>query len=213
MDGTPVNWDGYEPYVPTLAAQPAACWGPSTLPRAQAKREFEKKLSERPGRHEMLRRLLWTNGGLELARSDGGILTLNDWFVGNVEADPDKSGSLLTLWYSVINDIALFLGDTLIERCPQLSWQLYSGQGVSHHKPVIMGFTRVPNRKYNIDMEGRVAGYAHSVIEHQGSVPRYGRVVVRNVELDLDRLLVEMPQPDIDTVAFLRWVKMAEVKA
>jgi hypothetical protein len=34
---------------------------------------------------------------------------------------------LLPDWYSVVNDLALFLGETMIERCSTLRWEFFTG--------------------------------------------------------------------------------------
>jgi hypothetical protein len=82
------------------------------LPRADARREFDALMQAAPERIEMLRQLLRSNGA-ELAGTDAGIQDLNDWFIANVEADPDRPGRLLPEWYSVVRDVALFLGTRL----------------------------------------------------------------------------------------------------
>jgi hypothetical protein len=74
-------------------------------------------MEAKPRRIEMLGRLLKANGA-ELAGTDAGIQDLNDWFLANVEADPRKPGRLLPVWYSAVNDVALFLGDVMTQRCP-----------------------------------------------------------------------------------------------
>jgi hypothetical protein len=30
-------------------------------------------------------------------------------------------------WYSVVHDVALFLGDLMIARCPELRWEFFTG--------------------------------------------------------------------------------------
>ena len=52
----------------------------------------------------------------------------------NVEEDPDNAGRLLSDWYSVVNDIALFLGELIIERHPQLHWSS-APRGASETSP------------------------------------------------------------------------------
>jgi hypothetical protein len=49
-----------------------------------------------------------------------------------------------------------------------------------------MGFTQVLNAKYDIDIDAAVAAYAYQIVASRGSVPHYGRVTVRGVEIDLD---------------------------
>jgi hypothetical protein len=203
-----MNWDGYEIYHPGVA-------GPvHELPRADARREFDALMKAAPERIEMLRQLLRANSA-ELAGTDAGIQDLNDWFIVNVEADPDRPGRLLPEWYSVVRDVALFLGDTLIGRCPGLRWEFFTWgkKDVSYQRHVIMGFSQVPNPKYNLDLEAAVAAYGHRIVASRGSVPELGRVAVRGVEIDLDAATAAHGTAPVEEDAFWRWVKAAELQA
>ena len=140
-----VNWADYEIFHPGVA-------GPlNTLPRAQARRAFDQLMNEKHNRVEMLRRLVKANG-VDLSGSDDGLQNLNDWFRANVQADPGEPGRLLPVWYSVVNDVALFLGDAMIERCPGLRWEFFTGgkKDAAYHRHVIMGFSQVANPKFDI---------------------------------------------------------------
>jgi hypothetical protein len=165
-------------------------------------------------RIEMLRRLLEANG-VELGIADPGIQDLNDWFRANVQADPDTPGRLLPEWYSVINDVALFLGDVIIGRCPGLRWEFYTGgkKDVSYQRHVIMGFSQVPNPKYNLDIDSAVAAYGHRIVAGRGSVPRYGRQTVRGTAIDVDAVAARRRDREVENDAFLRWVQTAESQA
>jgi hypothetical protein len=109
-----VDWDGYEPYDPGVR-------GPlHELPRAAARAAFHRLMDSRRERRTALARLLEANG-LRLDQSDGGLQALDNWFKKSVEPDPEKEpGTLMPIWYSVVNDMALYLGDTIIERAPAL---------------------------------------------------------------------------------------------
>ena len=207
-DAVTMNWDGYETYDPGV-------FGPlHTLPRAEARRAFNQLMDAKPGRIQMLRRLLKANG-IELAGTDAGIQDLNDWFLANVEADPGKPGRLLPAWYSVVNDAALFLGDVMIQRCPGLRWEFFTWgkKNASYQRHVIMGFTQVPGAKYNIDIDAQVAAYAHCIVASRGSVPHYGRVTIRGVEIDMDAVTASMRPAGVERDAFLRWVSLSESRS
>src|SRR5215472_3142029 len=121
MGSTPMSmiWDDYEIYNPGV-------FDPlNTLLPREARRAYNMLMEAKPGRIEMLRKLLRANG-VELTSTDAAIQDLNDWFRANVEADPDKPGRLLPGWYSVVNDVALFLGEVMIERSPGLRWEFYT---------------------------------------------------------------------------------------
>lgn len=203
-----INWDGYEIYDPGVVGPP------NTLLRAEARRAFQRLMTEKPVRIDMLRQLLKANG-VELSSTDDGILKLNEWFLANVEPDPDQPGRLLPEWYSVVRDIGLFLGETMIERCPGLRWEFFTGgkKNVAYQKHVIMGFSRSPNPRFNLDIDGMVAGYGHRVVASRGSVPTYGKVTVRGVEIDGDAVIAGDLDQDIEHDVFWRWVKYHESKA
>jgi hypothetical protein len=203
-----MNWDGYEIYHPTAV-------GPAhEMARADARREFDALMKSLPERIEMLRRLMAANGAV-LAGTDVGIQDLNDWFAAGVEADPGKPGRLMPEWYSVVRDVALFLGETLIGRCPGLRWEFFTWgkKDVAFQRHVIMGFSQVPNPKYNIDLEQAVAAYGHRIIASRGSVAQLGRVTVRGVEIDLDAATTAHGAAPIEVDAFWRWMRAAELQA
>lgn len=66
-----------------------------------------------------------------------------------------------------MRDIALWLGDVLIARHPQLRWVLCTHgkaqRNVSYQRPVIMGFS-VPNPRYNVDYDWRVVIYGRGLL-------------------------------------------------
>ena len=127
--------------------------------------------------------------GVEPGNSDSAVQDLNDWFFAHVGADPEQPGWLLPDWYSVVHDVALFLGDLMIERHPNLRWEFFAWgkTNVSFQRHVIMGFsTEDPKFRTNINIDPVVATYAHEIIEHGGSIPSYGTVVVRGTPIDVD---------------------------
>lgn len=154
------NWDCYEPYLPPYR-------GPlSQLPRAAARESYDHWMRARPDRWRQLRRLVEIDVNLD--QSDASIRLLDQWFRQNVEADDRDPDRLRNLWYSVVNDVTVVLGDTLIDRCPGLQWEFFIRTGardLAYQKHVITGFTRVPNPKYNLDVDRLVATYAHQLIE------------------------------------------------
>lgn len=203
-----MEWDCYQVVNPGVTAPV------NTLDRSSARRVFDKYMYEKPARIEMLRRLLKANG-VQLKNSDSGLQDLNDWFNRNVEADPQSPGRLSSDWYSVVHDASLFLGEVIIERCPNLRWEFYTGgkKDVSFQRHVIMGFTKVPNPKYSFDIDRRVAMYGHRIVASRGSVASYGKVKVRGVEIDVDAAVARQPAQQVEHDAFWRWVQLAESQA
>jgi hypothetical protein len=210
MGSAPVSmaWDDYEIYDPGV-------FGPlNALPRREARQAYNMLMEAKPGRIETLRKLLWANG-VELASTDAAIQDLNDWFRDNVEADTGRPGSLLPGWYSVVNDVALFLGEVMIERCPGLHWEffIWGKKNAAYQRHVIMGFSRVLNPKYEIDIDAAVAAYAHRIVASRGSVPHYGRVTIRGAEIDIDAVATSPGRLKVENDAFRRWLELAESRA
>lgn len=170
-----VDWDSYEPYVPPHD-------GPVyELPPKHARESFERAMAAKPARIEQLRRLLAANG-LVLGEDDDSVQRLNDWFRTNVEANPDDPSRLENLWYAVVFDIGLFLGDIMIQRSPGLRWEMFKAgrRDVAYQKHVIVGFTRVANPKYNVDVDRVVATYGHQAINGDGVDPNLFVAVLRD---------------------------------
>lgn len=173
----PLEWDDYEPFDPGVR-------GPlHELPRADAQAAFERLMAAKADRIVALRGLLKANG-VDLDDSDSGVQDLEDWFRVNVQPDPANPGRLAPMWYSVVNDIALFLGDLIIGRHPGLRWTMFEGgkKNAAFQRHVIMGFSKVPNPKYNLDIDMAVATYAHCVVAGEPVEDDYFIKLLRSVD-------------------------------
>lgn len=133
--------------------------------KTEAKKHFELLIREKNVRIAELKHLV-AKSGIDLNGSEESIQKLNDWFFQHVEASEETSESLNPIWYSVVNDIALYLGEEIIRRAPNLRWELFlSGKkNQSFQRPVIMGFSKVINQKYNIDLDWTIGVYGHRII-------------------------------------------------
>jgi len=155
-----IDWGSYEIYDPGV-------YGPSaTLSRADARFAFDKLMEEKSQRLEMLAELVELNG-MELDRTDAGVQGLDDWFRSQVEEDPESPGRLLGDWYSVVNDIALFLGEVMIERHPKLRWELFTAgrKNASYQEAVIMGFENSGVLNWDINLNWQVAGHGVAIVQ------------------------------------------------
>lgn len=154
-----ISWSDYDIYDPGFLGLPA------DLSRQDAKDAFSRLMAARKARRVCLGALLRANE-VALFDDDASVQRLNGWYLENVSEDPDRRGRLLPEWYSVVNDIGLYLGDIAIKRHAELRWELYvSGKkDVSYQRHVLMGFTRVSNPKFNFDLDGGVAGLGHRVV-------------------------------------------------
>lgn len=169
-----VVWDGYEPYVPPIVGLR------HELSRAQAREAYEHLMASKQDRILQLSTLLRANG-FELSSSDTAIQQLNDWFRLNVERAEDGSGRLRNIWYAVVNDISLFLGDELISRNPGVRWTLFlsGAKNASYQRHVLAGFADVPNPKYNVDIDRLIAAYGHRVVSGASVDAEYFLSIIR----------------------------------
>lgn len=153
------GWDGYDVYHPGVVGLLPE------LPRREAQGAYDRLMTARGERERQLERLVGAYG-VVLDRTDAGIQRLDDWFREHVAADPAAPGRLAPKWYSVVNDVALFLGDTMIERAPQLRWDFCTAgrKNISYQRHTITGFTQVPNPRYCIDVDSMVAVHGHRIV-------------------------------------------------
>lgn len=204
-----IDWDDYESFDPGFAGPP------NLLTRAEARALFKRQMDTKPVRLEFLRSLLKANGH-ELGTSDDEIQDLNDWFFAHVEADPEHPGRLLPDWYSVAHDVALFLGDVMIERHPNLRWEFFTWgkTNVAYQRHVIMGFsTEDPKLHTNFNIDRSVATYAHRIVESRGSIPVHGIMDVRGTPINVDAIVAEHRAEEVETDAFWRWLQTAARRA
>jgi hypothetical protein len=204
-----IDWSGYELHEPRFSVEVR------DLPRTEARQIYRRFLETRAARILLLRRLLEANG-LELGTDNASVQKLNDWVFESVEPNPDLPGELTVDWYSLVQDIGTFLGELLIERRPTLHWEFFTWgkTDVSYQMPVIMGIaTENPKFRTNIDPVGMVETYAHRVVEQMGSIPTYGKVTVRGLEIDVDAISAQHRQLPIPPDVFVEWLERSERRA
>ena len=158
-----VDWEGYEPFDPGVS-RPL-----SEVTKREAREAFRRLMASKGDRIEQLRGLLDRNG-VTLSSDDAGLQAVNDWFREEVEGDPGSDGRLRPLWYAVVNDLSLHLGDVIIERSSGLEWVMFDKgrTSVSYQRHVIVGFTGVANPRYNVDIDLLLATYGHRIVAREG---------------------------------------------
>lgn len=174
-----VDWGEYQQFDPSV-------FGPlRELPRREARSAFNKLMREKGVRINMLRDLLRRNG-VELGSSDSSLQDLNDWFLAEVRADPKDPDSMRFPWYGVATDIGLHIGEVMIDRVPELRWEFFTGgkKDIAYQRAVIIGFSGVPNPKYNIDSQRLVVTYGSQIVAGEDvEVDAFCRWVQWSVEL------------------------------
>jgi len=148
----PVEWGDWESFAGGVG-RPL-----HEVDRATARRYFDDLMASRPERRRQLERLFALND-VAVGMGDEGVQALNDWYRANVEASPREPDRLAARWYAVGLDIGLYLGEAIIARAPGIDWQLWTHgrRDASYHRPVLAGFTGVPNPKYHVDPDQLVA--------------------------------------------------------
>ena len=157
-----VDWADYVPFDPGVD-RPL-----HEVTRRKARAAFQLVMASKEARIEEVRGLLGRNG-VTLGSDDTQLQSLNDWFRADVKGDL-TTGRLLPLWYAVVNDVALFLGDVIIERSPGLKWVMFDKgrRAFSYQRHVLVGFSGVPNPNYHVDIDGLLATYGHRVVSRSG---------------------------------------------
>jgi hypothetical protein len=153
------------PYVSTGVRPPSWSSRAATSTPTSPAPPNDRLMDARHERIALLRKLAAVNG-VDID-ADDGVQQLNDWFVASVKASPSNPKRLEPRWYSVVNDIGLFLGELAIARSGgKLRWEFFTAgkKDLSYHRHVIMGFN-VPNPKYNADFDLLVATQGHRAVQ------------------------------------------------
>lgn len=149
-------------------------WVSSEMPRREARAQFNRTMATRAERIATLAALL-RGFGLGLSDSDDAVQKLNEWFVDVMTPLPDRSLPDRRS-ASVCEDVALFLGDVMISRHPELRWEffIWGKKNIAYRCHVIMGFPHEnPKLHANLDLPGIIHGYGVQVLEHRFGGPRF----------------------------------------
>lgn len=168
------DWTGYEVFDPGVD-RPL-----HELPRREARAAFDRLMDARHVRIDELTRLAATDG-VDLAATDA-VDQLDRWFLRSVEPNPDEPERLRNIWYSVVNDIGLYLGERAIEGSGgSLHWAFFTAgkTDVAYQRHVVMGFD-VANKKYNVDFDLLVARHGHRVVGGVEVEPGYFMKILGN---------------------------------
>ena len=101
----------------------------------------------------------WRDHGVALEPASLGAWLLA--VLGAAAATPSH-GPDADRWTGLVADVSLWLGDHIIARAPALSWRLFTShkKATGYQRPVLMGFTRVDDRFYYVDIAFMVASWA-----------------------------------------------------
>ena len=146
--------------------QTAPWWEFSSMPRSQARLEFNEVVAARHQRINELKRLL-SHSGITLD-DDPELQRIIDWFV-EMMSPIDHTNVLDETSLSVTQDIALLLGELAIDRHPGVCWDffIWGKRNISYQSPVLMCFTGEEAKWHgNLDLFRVVHGYEVTVLEN-----------------------------------------------
>ncbi|MHA7666951.1 hypothetical protein [Mycolicibacterium sp. HS_4_1] len=112
----PTNWDSYTPFERIGGHLPGR-----DIPKPEALARFEQITSSIEARIAELGKLTRAHG-FELGTGPDRVDQLTAWLIASLE--DDGYGKLRPYWDSVLDDVAMFVGDALIKRIPYLSWTI-----------------------------------------------------------------------------------------
>ena len=157
----PIEFGGYEPYIP-IVADPRPLHLAS---RAEAKAEFDDLMARRAERRQAFRALLERAG---VARPDEplDLDAVDAWFARNVRLQEGSTERFESVWYAVMTDYGITLGDLLIEAHPWLSWVFWTRhkKDDSYQRAVVAGFRSVPKPHYYVDFAFRLVVFAFRAV-------------------------------------------------
>lgn len=134
----PTNWNGYRPFERVGGRIPS-----EDLSKEDARARFEQITSSINDRVTELGKLIRANG-FELGASPERQAQLMDWLLSSIE--DAGHGDLRPHWQSVLYDVAIFVGESLIQRIPYLTWTFVTKGSrrtvESYQGTVVGGFTK-----------------------------------------------------------------------
>jgi hypothetical protein len=144
-----VDLAGYQPFDPGVT-------GPlRDATREAAERHFERLMAARASRRAALEALFARNGG-SLPIEPG---PLGAWLASALAS---AGAPMPAVWTGVVADTALWLGERIVAAAPHLSWTLLVApkKATGYQRPVLVGFRRVSDARYYVDVAHMVASWA-----------------------------------------------------
>ncbi|SHZ62562.1 Uncharacterised protein [Mycobacteroides abscessus subsp. bolletii] len=142
----PTNWNGYTPFERIGGRIPS-----EDLSKDDARARFEQVTSSVDERITELGKLVLANG-FELGTSPEQVEELTNWLIHSIE--DAGHNQLRPHWQSVLYDMAIFVGESLIQRIPYLTWT-FVAKGTrrsveSYQGTVIGGFTKTLSPTFDV---------------------------------------------------------------
>ena len=133
--------------------------------RKEARIAYEWFVESIPERIEVLKSFV-KECGYPVLEGREFLPVLNDFYfgvcseiIGQEEPGP--------LEFSLASDINMYIGDSLVQQFENLDWTFHTfgKSDVDYHRPVVMGFSNVKNKKYAREFFIPLGAYAHRIIK------------------------------------------------
>jgi hypothetical protein len=170
-----VVWTEYEPFDAAIV-EPLR-----NVAREIADDHFRRLMDARATRHQHLAALVLRNAHIELDAASPEAL--GTWLMAALhDAGPAALvGVDAALWTGLVADVALWLGERIIRQAAELEraggvrpqvgalgapgpvrWEVLTApkKATGYHRPVLVGFIRVPDPRYYVDVAHLVASWA-----------------------------------------------------
>jgi hypothetical protein len=150
-------WDDYEIFDPQVE-RPLA-----ELTRGEARAHYARVMDSKDHRIQELKKLA-SAAGVDLDGTENALQAFNDWFVKNIEPNPENPDQARGRWFSVAHDLSLYLADLMIAKYPHLHWRLHERgkRNLSYQRPVLVGF-RNAHPTYSVDLDYALTEYANGL--------------------------------------------------
>jgi hypothetical protein len=170
-----VDWTDYHPFDAGIVE------ALRNVPRDAAENHFARLMDARAERHQQLTALVRRNAEIDVVAAGPGAV--GTWLMAALQGEGPEAltGASAALWTGLVADVALWLGERIIGAAADLDrdgvmrpvigapgaqgpvrWDLLTApkKATGYHRPVLVGFIRVPDPRYYVDIAHLVASWA-----------------------------------------------------
>jgi hypothetical protein len=167
---------GYQAFEPTVGG-PLAQASPGL-----ARSSFEKLMAELDGRLAQLASLTGS-AGVVLNLTVESVDALERWFCTTVERDERNPQKLMPIWYSVANDVGLYISEVAIRNIAGLGWQFNENSRAESFQRHVIGEVSQPGGAGWVwDVPMSVVSLGYEVIDGKRPQLPFFSTVLRDLE-------------------------------
>jgi hypothetical protein len=135
-----------------------------------ARQNYDKLMGELDGRLGQLAALT-SSVGVTLDLTIGSVDAVESWLCGSIERSTDDPQKLMPVWYSVANDVGLYIGEVATRNIAGLAWQFNENRASEGFQRHVIGEKSLPGGAgWTWDVSMSVVSLAYEVID--GKRPR-----------------------------------------